>query len=63
MSNFEMVKTRKITYDLPILIIYNPVSGKKTNLVPLIETRLKMEKIPYELLATKKRHDTYFFAK
>jgi hypothetical protein len=58
-----MVKTRKITYDLPILIIYNPVSGKKTNLVPLIETRLKLEKIPYEQLATKKRHDTYFFAK
>jgi diacylglycerol kinase family enzyme len=63
LSNFELVKTRKITYDLPILIIYNPVSGKKTNLVPLIETRLKLEKIPYELLPTQKRHDTYFFAK
>ena len=29
----------------------------------MIETRLKMEKIPYELKPTKKRHDTYFYAK
>jgi diacylglycerol kinase (ATP) len=63
LSKFEVVKTRKITYDLPILIIYNPISGKQANLVPLIETRLKLEKIPYEFMATKKRQDTYHFAK
>jgi len=28
LSKFELVKTRKLTYDLPILIIYNGASGK-----------------------------------
>lgn len=58
-----MVQTRKLTYDLPILIIYNPSSGKNTNLITLIETRLKIEKIAFELRGTQKKHDTYFFAK
>lgn len=63
MSKFELVKTRKISYDLPILIIYNGASGKQANLVPLIETRLKLEKIPFELMPTKKIRDTYHYAK
>jgi len=45
------------------LIIYNPASGKQSNLIPLIETRLKLECIPFELLATRKKNDTYFYAK
>jgi hypothetical protein len=52
LSKFEPIKIRKITYDLPILIIYNPNSGKKSNLIPSIEARLKLEKIPYELMQT-----------
>lgn len=63
MSRLELVKMRKVTYELPILIIYNPSSGKQANLLPLIENRLKREKIPYEMKPTKKRHDTYFYAK
>lgn len=49
LSKFELIKTRKISYDKPILIIYNPASGRHLNLVPLIEDRLKKENIPYEL--------------
>jgi len=52
-----------MVYDKPICIIYNPNSGKKTNLVPQIEKRLKDEKIEYELLPTGKRLDTFFFAR
>jgi diacylglycerol kinase family enzyme len=48
---------------LPILIIYNPASGKNLNLVPLIESRLNKENIPFELKKTEKRNDTYYFAK
>ena len=47
----------------PIAIIYNPVSGKKTNLVPLIEERLNSEGVPFEMIPTQKFMDTYNFAK
>ncbi len=63
LSKFELVKTRKITYDKPILIIYNPRSGTHANLVPLIEARLNKEKVPFEFKRTGKARDTYFFAK
>lgn len=48
---------------MPIIIIYNPASGKNLNLVPLIESRLNKENIPFELKKTEKRNDTYYFAK
>lgn len=37
-SKVKKIETRKVTYaeNKPIAIIYNPVSGKKTNLVPMI---------------------------
>lgn len=63
MSKFELVKTRKISFDLPVLIIYNPSSGRSANILPLILTTLKLNKISYELLETKQKNDTYFFAK
>lgn len=63
MENFERVRTRKISFDLPILIIYNPVSGKAVNLIPVIETRLNKDKIPFEVMPTKKRYDTFNYAK
>ena len=47
----------------PIAIIYNPASGKKTNLVPLIEARLNQEGIPFELMPTGQYLDSYNFAK
>lgn len=63
LSKFDLIKTRKITYDKPILIIYNPRSGRQNNLVPIIEAKLKIEKIPFEFMRTEKARDTYFFAK
>lgn len=46
-SNFELVQTRKIQFDLPILIIYNPNSGKKANLYNLIVARLTTANLPF----------------
>lgn len=63
LEKFESIKGRKITYDKPLCIIYNPNSGKKTNLIPRIEQRLFAEKINFELRPTMKAGDTYAFAK
>lgn len=62
-SKFEQTTTRKLTYDKPICIIYNPHSGRMTNLIPLIEQRLQKEKITFDLMKTKQAGDTYRFAK
>jgi len=63
LKNFESVKVRKITYNKPLCIIYNPVSGKKTNLLPLMENKLKIANVPYELIPTQKAFDPYEFAR
>jgi diacylglycerol kinase family enzyme len=34
LENSESIKIRKIKFDKPIAIIYNPNSGKKVNLMP-----------------------------
>ena len=47
----------------PVAIIYNPVSGKKTNLIPLIENRLTREGVPFEMMPTGQYLDTYNFAR
>jgi hypothetical protein len=36
LANFRLIKKRKIVYDKPVLVIYNPNSGKKKNFVPII---------------------------
>ena len=36
LRKFKLIKSRTVQYDKPIAIIYNPNSGKKTNLVPII---------------------------
>jgi len=51
-----------MVYDKPICIIYNPNSGKKTNLVPQIEERLRSEDIEYELKPTQAAGDTFRYA-
>ena len=63
LGKFESIKARKLEMVKPIAIIYNPHSGKKTNLVPMIEERLNTEKIPFKLLPTGKALDTFLFAK
>ena len=45
MKKFKLVGTRKVDFKecdqvKPVAIIYNPNSGRKVNLIPLIENRL-----------------------
>lgn len=70
LSKFSTIKTRKVVYSggenesqKPIAIIYNPVSGKKRNLVPQIEERLTSEGVPFDMIPTQQFMDTYNFAK
>ena len=63
LNNFERVEFRKVSYTLPILIIYNPSSGKSVNMIPMIEARLQKENIQFEMMPTQKALDTYQFAK
>jgi diacylglycerol kinase family enzyme len=64
-----LTTVRKISYTdsdgqpKPILLIYNPNSGKKKNLVPRIEARLKGEGIPYKLMPTQKYFDSFEFGR
>jgi hypothetical protein len=63
LSKFRLINKRTLDYNKPLLIIYNPNSGKKTDLRPRIEERLTKEKIPYELKPTQQYLDTFVFAK
>jgi diacylglycerol kinase family enzyme len=63
LSNCSTLTTRKLNYDKPILIIYNPNSGKKTNLQPKIKQRLDEAQLKYEFLGTRKAGDSYHFPK
>ena len=62
LPNFEPLKARRVNYTKPIAIIYNPNSGKKRDLKPLIEERLSAHNIPYVLIPTQKKFDTFQFA-
>lgn len=63
LGRFKLIKRKKISYDKPILIIYNPHSGKKIDLVPLITVRLETAKIPFVFKPTEKTLDPFIFAK
>ena len=52
-ENLKMVEIRQMVYDKPILIIYNPISGKKRNIRETISNYLKREGIPFKLYETK----------
>ena len=58
----ESIKVRKIRFDEPLCIIYNPNSGSKTNVAPTIEKVLKLQNIPYEMMPTKRALDGFRFA-
>ena len=51
-QNFESIKARRVSYKKPIAIIYNPNSGKKRQIRPKIEERLKSANIPFEMMPT-----------
>lgn len=63
LRNFQLIKRRKLRYDKPMLVIYNPNSGKKTNFVPKITSRLQAAKIPFEMMPTQKALDPLNFAR
>ena len=48
-----------MVYEKPIAIVYNPNSGKKTNIRPAIVKKLEEANVPYEFIETKKVGDTY----
>ena len=62
MTHIESIKVRKVNYTKPLALIYNPNSGKKINVRPKIEQRLKKEGISFEFIPTKKAGDTYVIA-
>lgn len=62
LANFRLIKRRKIVYDKPVLVIYNPNSGKKKNFIPMIETRFEAANIPFELKPTTQALDPLNFA-
>jgi len=45
LKHFRLIKRRKIKFDNPVLIIYNPNSGTKKDFIPKISERLGKEKI------------------
>lgn len=47
-ENFTLIEAEQLTYQKPILIIYNPISGKRVNLRQTIADALKAENIPSE---------------
>ena len=51
-----------MVYNKKIAIIYNPASGKKKRVRPLIEKRLDEAGIPYEFLESKNYFETWELA-
>ena len=58
-NNFKMIEARQIEYDKPILIIWNPMSGKRKDLKPAIRKSLDTAGIKYEFYETKGPYDSY----
>ena len=58
-----MIKRKKLSYDKPVLVIYNPNSGKKNNLVPTLSARFETAKIKVEFKPTQKYLDPFNFAR
>lgn len=63
LKQIRLIKKKKIVYEKPLLVIYNPHSGKKKDFVPKISARLDTAKIPFEMIPTKQMLDPYNFAK
>ena len=53
-NRLELIGHRRIQYGKPIAIVFNPNSGKKNDIRPMIEKRLEIAKIPFEFLLSTK---------
>jgi hypothetical protein len=52
LDKFESIKVRQLNFSKPVLIIHNPNSGKKVDLIPKILERLNSKGINFELMPT-----------
>jgi hypothetical protein len=53
LAHFDSIKVRRVDiFSKPAVIIYNPNSGKKANLIPQIGSQLQSSGIPYEFMLT-----------
>ena len=58
----EIIHHERIIYTKPIAIIYNPNSGKKRDLLPLIKLRLEQSNVPFEILLSLRAFMTWELA-
>lgn len=49
-GRIQLVKKETIKFKKPLAIIFNPFSGKKRDVRPVIQKRLEMEKISFEFI-------------
>ena len=50
LSKFEIMRKRKLRFDLkPIFLINDPFAGAKGNVMPMIEERFETEQIKFEV--------------
>jgi diacylglycerol kinase family enzyme len=61
--NLKLIQRKKISFEKPVVVIYNPVSGKKKDFVPMITARLKEANISCEFMPTKQNLDPLNFAR
>ena len=54
-----MIDARKMAYEKPVLIIYNPNSGTKRNIRQVLQDGLTEAKIPFEFYETTGPKDSY----
>jgi len=62
LSKVESIKARNCSFTKPIAIIINPNSGKKIDLMPIIQQRLEQENIPFEWFPTAKAFDSFLLS-
>ena len=58
-DNFDLIDARKVDLTKPVLIIYNPVSGKQKNIRQTIADALKSENIPFEFYESTGYRDAF----
>lgn len=62
-SKFDLVRKRKIQYNIPVALIFDPNAGKANDILPLIQDCLYNAKIRTEVFHCESHLDAYNFAK
>jgi hypothetical protein len=53
-GRIQLITKETIKFKKPLAIVFNPVAGKKRDVRPVIQKRLEMEKIPFEIIESTK---------